>query len=370
MEQLFFELLQVALGLRSRLSSVPTEETWCALKDMAQMQALTGIAFHGAESLPQEQWPPKEMVIQWLAMANSIKQRNLLTTRICQELQKRYNDAGFDSCILKGQSNHRYYSKELGELRVCGDVDIWLTPKDKTIANPVKEVIEFLRKEDDVLSMCYLHVEVRPVNGVPVEVHLRPSFMNPPIRNRRFLDWFDFDGSVTATEIDGVILPCMRVEKDVIFQMNHLYRHLIDEGVGLRQVMDYYFLLKSKRNWRKEELASIIKKLGMKRFAGALMWVLEEVFCLEEPCLICEPSEQDGRFLLDEIMLAGNFGHYDLRMKNLEVRRGKTSYQVQKAVRRYKRNLRFFWSYPEEVFWEPIARISHFCWRKYELWKY
>lgn len=45
-------------------------------------------------------------------------------------------------------------------------------------------------------------------------------------------------------EVDGVKIPAMRVAEDVIYQMNHIYWHLIDEGVGLRQIIDYYFCLR------------------------------------------------------------------------------------------------------------------------------
>ena len=40
---IFFELLQVAVGTRSRLSVVPTAEEWQALYDMAARQTLIGV---------------------------------------------------------------------------------------------------------------------------------------------------------------------------------------------------------------------------------------------------------------------------------------------------------------------------------------
>ena len=73
---------------------------------------------------------------------------------------------------------------------------------------------------------------------------------------------------------------------------------------------------------------------------------------------------------MEEIMAAGNFGHYDERMKTLAVKKGKLSYQLQKALRRFKRNLRFLTSYPGEVICEPIARVEHFLWRKYRLYRF
>ena len=173
-----------------------------------------------------------------------------------------------------------------------------------------------------VESLCWLHVELKPIDTVPVEVHLRPSFFNSPIRNRRLLKFLDFEKAVCQKEIDGMMLPALKTEYDVIFQLNHIYRHLLDEGVGLRQIVDYYYLLMSYNNKNKKEVTDKISSLGMAKFASALMWVMQEVLAMEREYMICEPSERDGRFLLDEIMVAGNFGHYDSRMISLDVKKG------------------------------------------------
>ena len=114
----------------------------------------------------------------------------------------------------------------------------------------------------------------------------------------------------------------------------------------------------------------IISSCGMKRFATALMFVLKDIFHVGNDELICGISEKDGLFLLNEIMMAGNFGHYDIRMNDIEVRKGKLSFQLQRASRRFMRNLRFLSSYPEEVICEPFARVYHFVWRKFGLYRY
>lgn len=160
--------------------------------------------------------------------------------------------------------------------------------------------------------------------------------------------------------------------------MNHIYRHLLDEGVGMRQILDFYVLLKAYQKERQVQsemmnvdvLMKHICDCGMKRFASALMFVLQEIFGLDDEELLCPVSEKHGVFLMEEMMAAGNFGHYDERMKVLAVKKGKLSYQLQKAQRRFKRNLRFLTSYPEEVICEPLARIYHFIWRKLALYRF
>ncbi|MBQ0047149.1 MAG: hypothetical protein KBT33_06500 [Prevotellaceae bacterium] len=101
----------------------------------------------------------------------------------------------------------------------------------------------------------------------------------------------------------------------------------------------------------------------MKKFAGAVMCVLQTVFAMPDEYLICQPNEKEGKFLLNEIMMAGNFGKYDERIKH-----GDT--QFSHAIEKTKHNLRVLTHYPEEVICEPFFRVYHWIWRRFELWRY
>ena len=350
--------------------------------NLAKKQALLGIAFEGVKKLPQGQWPTGDIVLNWTMTTEAIKRRNMRTTDACLHLTKELAKEGFDVCILKGQANHIYYDRlgseqSLGMLRVCGDVDAWIWPKEK-VKHPIRSIIDYYKQKSILMSLCHLHAEVKAVGGVPIEIHFRPSFLNSPWRNRCFQKLFQ-TAKFENVEIDKCgIVKKLRVDYDLIFQMNHIYRHLLDEGVGMRQVLDFYVLLKEYNKEQNEqtelmnrsEIMLHIRTCGMRCFASALMFVLQDMFDISNDELLCAASEKHGTFLLDEMMAAGNFGHYDERMKTLEVRKGKLSYQLQKAQRRFKRNLRFLTSYPEEVICEPFARVYHFVWRKFGLYRY
>ena len=378
----FFLILQSAIGENVRLTHSLSHEEWVEMFELAKKQALLGLALEGVKKLPKEQWPQGDIVLKWTMATEQVKRQNRQTTNVCLRLNDIFAKEGFDTCILKGQANHVYYDRlidgvSLGMLRVCGDVDAWIWPKGK-ILHPVKNIIGYCQRKKILLSLCHLHAEVKPIGGVPIEIHFRPSFLNAPWRNRNFQRVFKnavFDNA----KIDDVgVVKKLRVDYDLIFQMNHIYRHLLDEGVGMRQVFDFYVLLKDYNKERivstelmgKEEIMKIISSCGMKRFATALMYVLKDIFHVGNDELICGISEKDGLFLLYEIMMAGNFGHYDKRMNSIEVRKGKLSFQLQRASRRFMRNLRFLSSYPEEVICEPFARIAHFLWRKLRLYRY
>lgn len=369
---LFVELLQVSLGTRDKMSRVPSAHEWAAMFDEAQQQAVVGVITHGLDRLPREQQPPKELLLEWIGLTLQIEQQNSITTKVCCDICKRFDKDGYYACVLKGQSNYRYYPVALCNRRSCGDVDVWVVPKEKC-KHPVKKVVEYVRDNYKMDVMCWLHNGFTDESGVPVEVHFRPSFMSQPCKNRRFQRHFrNILACRMITELEGAEIPCMMVDEDVIYQMNHIYRHLIDEGVGLRQVVDYFFLLKT---WNevhsrsKEETMRIVSWLGMKKFAGALMYVLRELLGMSDEYLLCEASEADGRFLMNEIMMSGNFGHGDPRMASISAA-GYLQGRFSQAWRRFKRNMRFFTSYPGEVIWEPIVRVEHFAWKKLKLWRY
>ncbi len=370
---LFVELLQLSLDTRGELSRVPSDLEWQFLLEESERQAVAGIMLAGLERLPDNQRPPQVILLQWIGMCQQIEVQNTLTTKTCLQLCKQLDSDGFNACVLKGQSNYRYYPTEFKNRRSCGDVDVWVSPKDKNYKHPVKAVLEYVQSHFDMNGLCWLHTSHVEKTGVPVEVHLRASFMSEPCKNRRFQKHFnDVENCRTFANVDGAEIPCMKADEDVIYQMNHVYRHLIDEGVGLRQVVDYYYLLKA---WNKqhersrEDTMKIVSHLGMKKFAGALMYVLQELLGMPSALLLCPASVEDGKFLLNEILMSGNFGHNDPRMGAINSDGGYLHSRVSQAWRRFKRNTRFVTSYPGEVIWEPIIRVEHFVWKKLKLWR-
>lgn len=368
----FFELLQVALGTRDRLSQVPSDAQWETLYEEALDQAIAGILLCGIERLPKGQQPPHDLLLEWTVNGQVTGTLNKMRLETCKNVCGEFVKGGFRTCVLKGQANHRYYPQGMAMRRSCGDVDVWVLPMDNGRRNYVRKTLEYVKGRHELTGLCRLHCSYDDKNRVPVEVHFRPSFMNDPVHNWRFQKFFsDFDSCVEMKEIDGVMIPALRLEKDVIFQMNHIYRHLIDEGVGLRQIVDYYYVLRAAQHkgLQYDRLLEVINHLGMKRFAGALMYVLKEVCGMEREYLLCEPNEKDGRFLVSEIMTAGNFGQADPRLGALDTK-NVLHRRLSQAWRRFKRNMRFLTSYPGEVVWEPFARMYHFAWKKLKLWRW
>ena len=355
MVNLFFELLKVAIEKDVKLSASPNVDEWTGIFDLAQQQTLVGVMFEGIERLPADQRPPRTLLLQWYALTERIKQANRLLNRRAVETVRYFAENGFDACVLKGQGVATYYPNPL--LRTSGDIDIWL-------GGERERIYDFARARVGLQGMTYLHIHYPLYEDVEIEVHTTPGRLSSPRLNdklqRYFKDSFSEQGSHYVALPDGVgEIPHPTVEFNLVYLLLHMYRHLTGEGIGLRQMMDYYYVLQQPLSEEaRQQVVRRIEDFKMMRFARATMYVMREVFGLEEEYLLVAPDEKAGRFLLDEIMQAGNFGKYDTRLKR---KRNETAWF--RLVRSLKRNARFLRYYPNEVLWNPVFRTWQYLWR-------
>lgn len=351
----FFRLLRIAIGKESCLSFSPTAEGWMGIFTMTQQQTLVGVMFVGIERLPVEQRPPRQILLQWYAMTERIKQTNRLLNQRAVETVAYFQKEGFESCVLKGQGVATCYPQPL--LRTSGDIDIWLDGGHKRIH-------DFARSKVGLQGLTYHHLHYPLFEETEVEVHITPGNLSSPPLNRKLQRYFKeafnsqtFHRVVLPEGVGEITVP--DVEFNLFYLLLHMYKHLTGQGIGLRQMMDYYYALQQPiSDEARTRVVLRIREYKMMRFARATMYVMRKVFGLDEAYMLVAPDEKSGRFLLDEIMLAGNFGKYDSRLKR---KRKETPWY--RLVRSMKRNIRFLRYYPNEIFWDPIFRTWQFFWR-------
>lgn len=396
---LFFELIQVAIGNRTSLSSTPTAEEWEDIYEECKKQSLTSIAFAGVERLPREQMPPGRRIRQWAVKVDKIKERNKEVSEECRQISTFFEKNGFDAVILKGLGNYAYYPEHLQGLRAAGDIDVWVRPNENVNGNVnendkkgkfVRKVIEFCLSVKKGEYVYYHNMDFPVLKETPVEVHYRPTWLYNPFRNRALQRWFgQFTvNSLQFTVYDGYCIPS--AEFNVVFQLLHLYKHIFEEGIGLRQLLDYYFVITSYETSPKRlrnasdaryeieecnslnyETIELMRKLGLESFAGAVMYAMQQVFAMPTGKMLYKPDEKRGERLLEEIMKGGNFGKYDERYNWAETTNGSMDYRgASYAVTRLRHNAKFLCDYPSEVLWEPLFRIYHWIWRKFRLWRW
>lgn len=355
-----FEFVRFALNDKATVFESSDELDWEVLYEFAKKQTIVGVMFAGVEKLAKEQRPPKQILMNWYMLVEHVKKRNVRLNEAVIEVTSQFERDGFPNCVLKGQGNALMYPDP--SLRVPGDIDLWPLAERK-------KIFRYVRQRFPNTEMLYHHLEFPIVKDVMTEVHFFPMFLNNPLYNRRFQKWM---ASVAKQQCENrVELPqgsfCKPTDDfNVVYQLAHIRHHFFDEGIGLRQLLDYYYLLKSEKAVaQRDDLLRLLKNTGLLDFAGAVMYAMKEVFGLEEAYWLTQPRDKIGKMLVEEILMTGNFGHQDSRFGNL-----KKSSRIARLSSLLKKNMRFCWYFPGEVVFSFLFRLGQPVWRCWANMKY
>ena len=437
--QIFFDFLRYCIGSTKEIPSSLKEADWEELYAIAKKQCLMGVLFDGIKKLPAEHvGMKKELLLQWMAESQMLEKANVRLNDAAIRVSEWFRKKGLRTCILKGQGNALMYPNPYS--RTPGDIDIWVEGGDKRI-------ISFVRSISPHEKVCYHHIEFPSYKGIEVEVHYRPSFLLCFWHNRKLQKYYErvkeeqFSHRVMLGEQGEIAIPT--VEFNLIFQLTHIFSHLMNEGIGLRQLVDYYYVLcdfykvyqKSSKitpslftlkegstshpdpltlrgeggnrptrcseplrskdggpskvspdcaGWdRRDAIGDMtsatastdssataarssstaidrvqkeLKELGLWKFAGGIMYIMQEVFGMPASHLIVPPNEKYGKFVLNEVLEAGNFGKHDERNRF-------GGSQLGHNLQRVYRDMRLVRYFPAEALSEPIFRVWHFFWR-------
>ena len=412
-QKIFFDFLRFCIGSVKEIPDSLKEADWKELYAIAKMQCLVGVLFDGIKKLPAEHvGMKKELLLQWMAESQMLEKANVRLNDAAIQVSEWFRKKGFRTCILKGQGNALMYPNPYS--RTPGDIDIWVEGGDK-------RVISFVRSISPHEKACYHHIEFPSYKGIEVEVHYRPSFLLCFWHNRKLQKYYErvkeeqFSHRVMLGEQGEIAIPT--TEFNLIFQLTHIFSHLMNEGIGLRQLVDYYYVLcdfyKVYQNFSKTHPSSLtlkggstaflkplspqgtgdvtapprrseplrskvggpskvspncagwdclgvlqkeLKELGVWKFAGGIMYIMQEVFGMPASRLIVPPNEKYGKFVLNEVLEAGNFRKHDERN-----RFGRS--QLGHNLQRVYRDIRLVRYFPAEAMSEPLFRTWHFFWR-------
>jgi hypothetical protein len=322
------------------------------------LQAVVGVCYAGIQKLPQEQKPPQNLFYQWLGMATKIQRKNELMDKRSAIVWLKLKEAGLDAAILKGQGMAWEYghtentgstedNNVLSTLRQSGDIDVW-------VLGGYEKVCDFVQRIAPTTDVAYHRFHLNVFSDTEVELHHRPTLLRNLFDDKKLAKWYNSFGADSFVYIKEKGFAVPPPAFNCIFILTHIYRHFLFEGIGLRQVMDYYFVLKGYTE-RTEDTAMMLKHLRLKRFAEAIMWILHTQFGLQEKYLICGMNEQEGKFVLNEILTMGNFGRADQRYQYKHLR---------KVRHRIAHGAHLLLHYPSEVLWTPIWLVYHHYWKK------
>ena len=242
----FFAFLKYCLGYKENMSRVIAGMNWHELYSFASKQALLGLCFEGIERLGEE-YPEelkrnpigRELLMTWMGKAQQIRRQNRKVNAVAGKLFSMLRKDGMRCCVLKGQGNALMYPNPYS--RTPGDIDVWIDASRERIMEYAQKKFEL---GDDIRLQ---HLETS-LDGVPVELHFFPCSMNNPVYHARLQKWFRRNADLQCSHIVGmpdgagdIAIPTTAF--NVIYQLTHLYHHFFDEGIGMRQIIDYFLVV-------------------------------------------------------------------------------------------------------------------------------
>ena len=273
----FSAFLKYCLGYKENMSKIVAGMNWQELYTFASKQALLGFCFDGIERLGEE-YPEelkrnpigRELLMNWMGKAQQIHRQNMKVNAVASKLFSMLREDGLRCCILKGQGNALMYPNPYS--RTPGDIDVWIDASRERIMEYAQKKFEL---GDDIRLQ---HLETT-MDGVLVELHFFPCSMNNPIYHARLQKWFRRNADLQCSNVvslpDGagdIAIPTTAF--NVFYQLTHLYHHFFDEGIGMRQIIDYYHVVcdfyKVYQNFSKTHPSSLTLKGGSTAFPKPL----------------------------------------------------------------------------------------------------
>ncbi|WP_018909684.1 nucleotidyltransferase family protein [Prevotella veroralis] len=355
---IFFDFLRFCLKEDTKEPQNLSEMDWDALYDFGRKQAILGVLFHGIKRLSKSEYrPDRRQILRWYADCSFIEKANIQTYKDASDLtEMMLKKFGVHSCVLKGQTNALMYPDPY--MRTSGDIDLWTDAK-------TLDIIRISRQLDPKGEIGYHHIELSYFK-TPVELHFFPSFMGNMWHEYKLRRFFN---QCKEAQFDRLsILPSglgeiytLTDDFNRVFQMSHLMHHFFFEGIGLRQMIDYYYLLlRGFTDEERKKTIRVFKQVGMFKFAAAVMYIMKDILGLPDQYLLMKPNERVGKILVSEIIQSGNFGFHDKRYSFT----GKSVYS-QYFLEIY-RNLHFAFDFPSETIWgRPVSRWWHMLYKAY-----
>ena len=228
------------------MSMVVAKIDWRQLYTFTSRQALLGFCFDGIERLTKEfseelkQNPMgRDLLMTWMGAAQQIRRQNMKVNAVAGKLYSKFREDGLRCCILKGQGNALMYPNPYS--RTPGDIDVWVNASRE-------QITEYAQKHFEIGDDIRFHHLETSIDGVPVELHFFPGIMNNPIYNVRLQKWFKRNADLQCSNVvslpDGIgEIAIPTTAFNVVYQLTHLYHHFFDEGIGMRQIIDYYVVM-------------------------------------------------------------------------------------------------------------------------------
>ena len=355
--EILMELLGAGAGTKERFCAKPADAQWRWLHAEAVRQSVVGLAFAGLDHVQAASQgaddpgntpdiiakPPTDLLMRWTMEEQRLRALNAKFDAEARRLTELFESLGLYSVILKGQGNAMLYPEAAP--RTPGDIDIFVEGGKCEVLKVLRR--EGLLDEHDTPSYHHAHMKMGK-SGIIIEVHYRPSSgLSTPWRNCRFQRILNEEIKKSQMTDKGFRVPTATF--NLLMQLAHIQRHFINSGIGMRQIIDFCYVLENAHNDDVERCRRLLSGFGMKRVAQAVMWIASEKLGFTFSSHFANPSQRWGEMLLAHIVNDGNFGQF-------AESEGYTF--VHRIAVEQLRKLRLMPMCPSEVVWGELRYIT------------
>ena len=319
-QQQFIELLRAGLwGEKADESLFRGGVDWKEVLKIARQQTVQGVVCDSIETLPQELWPPKDVLHRLMMDRTKNVQMHGLLNSIVREVVEELDSRNVPSLLLKGQGVAQNYRRP--ESRSCGDIDLYVGMDN---FHEAREIIGRMTGEEAGPESDH-HIQLH-FKGVEIELHKKADYM-PGVRMNRDLQAWAVESldknfgtpRLRTWDNSGTAVQLAPATFDAFFILHHAVRHMTVGGIGFRQLCDWTMYLH--KHHAEIDIVMLQKKL--ERFRMKAVWqefglIAVNILGLPPAELPLAPAHMDSTKtgkILRQIFISGNFGHADSNRK-------------------------------------------------------
>ena len=301
MQDLFFELLRVSIGQLDCLSRGPSSEEWHEIYQTARRHGLVGVCYKGIERLFEFGLRvPQDLSLDWMADAEDLREEQELYESRCEKLMKKLAERKIRAAVMNGLGMRHHADNELQHLLQATAIDIYIDCS-------VERAIKFARQTGlEDIQCSYTSLALNVWENTPVNLKYRVMTARNPFVNKRIQKWLVQNKDLMfSLNDDEVYVPTLTMNAVCMLQI--FMQRLLDGKANMGFLVDYFYVLRQLQGEFQpfkdgSGIENALKTLELTRFAAGVMWVLQKTLALDRQCMLCEPSEEEGRFILRCLM--------------------------------------------------------------------
>lgn len=309
----------------------------------AQIHGLVGIVYYVLPMIPLDMQPDSKIRDFLKKAAYSSAVRNEIQDREIQEICKAFCSKAILFLPLKGFELKTLYPKP--EMRYMSDTDI---------------LIEDLQADEVRLSLENLGYRTDRFGNGDTDIYTSPSGLRYEVHRSLEHEGFNAASCLFLKDIlsyavqDNTEDAMLRIphEEHYAYILCHFVKHLLNGGIGIRQVMDIY-LCRKKWVFDEEKLAKLLAELELTEFAATIEKLANHWFGDGEGDSV---TEELGEYILGSGVFGKDEQKVADRMLKEEKKQGKFSYVWSRLFPSYKTMCFYYpvlkkWSILLPVFW-------------------